>query len=69
MFEIRKTNFCKKCGKELTHNEIGLHKKLVNRGSKEFLCIECLGEYFDISVESLREKIKVFKEHGCTLFL
>ena len=69
MFEIRKTNFCKKCGKELTHNEIGLHKKLVNRGSKEFLCIECLGDYYGISVEALYKQIDVFKEQGCTLFL
>ena len=60
---------CKKCRKELTHDEIGLHKKLVNRGAKEFLCIECLGDYYSISVDALRKKIEVFKEQGCTLFL
>ncbi len=60
---------CKKCGKELTYDEIGLHRKLVNRGATEFWCIECLGEYYSISVEALRKKIEVFKEQGCTLFL
>lgn len=60
---------CKKCGKELTRDEIGLHKKLVNRGSTEFWCITCLGEYYQISEEALRKKIEIFKEQGCTLFL
>ena len=63
------TEVCKKCGKELTWDEIGLHKKLVNRGSTEFWCITCLGEYYSISEEALRKKIEIFKEQGCPLFL
>ena len=59
---------CKKCGKELTMDEIGLHKKLVNRGATEFWCIGCLGEYYGISEAALRKKIEIFKEQGCTLF-
>lgn len=59
---------CKKCGRELSGNDIGLTKKLINRGSTEFLCINCIAEKFDCSKELLEEKIKQFKESGCTLF-
>ena len=59
---------CKKCGKKLSGNDIGLTKKLINRGSTEFLCINCIAEKFDCSKELLEEKIKQFKESGCTLF-
>lgn len=59
---------CKKCGKELSGNDIGLTKKIINRGSTEFLCIDCIAEKFDCTKELLEEKIKQFKESGCTLF-
>lgn len=59
---------CKKCGRELNGNDIGLTKKLINRGSTEFLCINCIAEKFDCSKELLEEKIKQFKSAGCTLF-
>lgn len=59
---------CKKCGRELNGNDIGLTKKLINRGSTEFLCINCIAEKFDCSKELIEEKIKQFKAAGCTLF-
>ena len=59
---------CKKCGKELSGNDIGLTKKLINRSSTEFLCIDCIAEKFDCTKELLEEKIRQFKESGCTLF-
>ncbi len=61
-------NKCRECGKELTHDEIGLYRRLVNRGAKDFLCIECLAAYFRISVDVLRKRIQTFKADGCTLF-
>ena len=27
-----------KCGKTLTNDEIGIHKKMINRGARQFLC-------------------------------
>ena len=59
---------CKKCGKELSGNDIGLTKKIINRGSTEFLCIDCIAEKFDCTKELLEEKITQFKAAGCTLF-
>lgn len=60
---------CIKCGAKLTRDDIGLHRKLVNRGAREFMCIHCLAEKFKVPVERLREKIEEYKAYGCTLFL
>lgn len=60
---------CYQCGKELTQNEIGAHKKLVNRGAEEFLCKHCLAEKFRVTPELIDEKIRQFKQQGCTLFI
>jgi len=57
-----------RCRKTLSHNEIGAHKRLINRGAEEFLCRECLAEKFRVSPELIDEKIRQFKENGCTLF-
>lgn len=62
-------NFCYACEKEITSDEKGLHKKLMGRASERFMCITCLAKEFKVSEELLREKIKEFKEMGCTLFL
>lgn len=59
---------CKQCGKLLTPDEIGLHKKLVNRGATEFWCIDCLSAHFKVPVPLLEQKIIQFKKDGCTLF-
>ncbi len=60
---------CKKCLKELNPDEIGLTKKLINRGTKEFYCIDCLAEKFECSTDLLEEKIQQFRNMGCTLFV
>lgn len=57
-----------KCSRELTSDEIGLHKKMVNRGSTEFMCIDCLAEFYNCKSELLREKIEQFRSQGCMLF-
>lgn len=57
------------CGKTLTFNEIGAHKKFINRGSKEFLCKQCLAEKLGVTAEDIDRKIEQFKMQGCTLFV
>ncbi len=60
---------CKQCGKSLSRDEIGLHKKMVNRGATEFFCLQCLAVYFNAPPDLLKEKIEQFRKDGCTLFL
>jgi len=59
---------CMQCQRELTGDEIGLHKKMINRGAAEFLCITCLAGVYHCEEELLRKKIKQFREQGCMLF-
>jgi len=60
---------CYVCGKEnLSKNEIGLTKKLLNRNAKRFYCIDCLAEYLEVDTEFLLARIEEFKEQGCILF-
>lgn len=62
------TEGCTQCGRELTFNEIGAHKKFVNRGSSRFLCKTCLAAKLDVTVAEIDEKIAQWKRQGCTLF-
>ena len=59
---------CKNCGAVLDRNDIGMTRKMVNRGAKDFLCLDCLAHHFGVSRETLLEKIAEFKAMGCTLF-
>lgn len=60
---------CIRCGKHLTFNDIGAHKKFINRGSTEFMCKSCLAKEFKVDEALIDEKIEYFKKQGCTLFL
>ena len=60
---------CIQCGKELSHNEIGAHKRFVNRSSTRFLCKKCLAVKLDVTIEMIDRKIEEFKQQGCTLFI
>ena len=60
---------CMQCARELTYNEIGAHKKFINRGSKNFLCKSCLAEKLGVTVEDIDRKIGEFIQQGCTLFV
>ena len=62
-------SYCCQCQKKLTFNEIGAHKKFINRGSREFLCKPCLAARLEITVEDIDRKIEQFKLQGCTLFV
>ena len=62
-------SFCKKCGRELTPEDEGLTKKLINRGATEFFCKECLAEKFNCTTELLDRKIEQFRKQGCSLFV
>ncbi len=60
--------FCTRCGAGLSRDEIGLHKKLVNRGATAFMCKECIAKEFKISIEQCDEIIEHYRQMGCLLF-
>ena len=57
-----------KCGRKLTFDEIGIHKKMLNRGATEFYCLTCLAEHIGVTEERLQERIEHFRREGCLLF-
>ena len=59
---------CMQCGQRVSRDEIGLTKKLINRGTTKWLCCSCLSRHFDVSVDVLKRKVEEFREMGCTLF-
>ena len=61
---------CNKCGKELHKDEKAIYKRLINRGAaeEELLCKTCLADKLAVSEAIIDEKIKHFREIGCTLF-
>jgi len=66
MKQIKRVD-CFACGKKkLSKDEVGLNKKMIGREIKQFYCLYCFAEYFDVSTEELLAKIEEFKEQGCT---
>ena len=59
---------CLRCGQPVTKDEIGLTKKLINRGTTQWLCYACMSRHFDVTVDVLRRKVEEFREMGCLLF-
>lgn len=59
---------CCDCDKNLSKDEVALSRKMLGRNIESFFCLECLAIFIECDVASLKEKILVFKEQGCTLF-
>ena len=59
---------CEKCGAALCGDEVGLTRKLINRGADRFQCYACLGERFGLDAEDLFGMIERFRRQGCGLF-
>jgi len=59
---------CMHCARTLTGDEIGLHRKIVNRGATQYLCLTCLAKEFACEESLLERKIEEFREQGCMLF-
>ena len=59
---------CLRCGRALAPDDIGAHRKLVNRGATAFICVRCLAGFLGVTEPFLREKIEYFRASGCTLF-
>ena len=59
---------CMNCGAILKNVEVGLTKKMINRGATQFMCLHCLSEFTGVSEEELLRKAEQFKKMGCILF-
>ena len=59
---------CCRCGRLLVPDETALTKKMINRGADRFYCLSCLADHFEVTEVILRQKIREFREMGCTLF-
>lgn len=60
---------CISCGKnQLSKDEIGINKKLINENVENYYCLDCLANYLEVSTQDILDKIEEFKEEGCTLF-
>lgn len=62
-------DFCKQCGKPLGSDDIAIYRKMVLRCAEEFLCIDCLSEYFGVERKVIEERIDYYRKSGtCVLF-
>ena len=59
---------CRECHRPLTHDEVAVTKKLINRGATDFMCVDCLARYFEVKPADIEERIRHFRQMGCTLF-
>lgn len=59
---------CTACSRPLTADEVAVTKKLINRGATEFYCVDCLASRFEVQPEDILDRIRHFREMGCTLF-
>lgn len=57
-----------RCGRVLTNDEIGIYKRMVDRGASAFLCKTCFAAHFRCTEEQIDQKIEHFRRMGCTLF-
>lgn len=62
------TGRCYDCGAPLGADDVGLNRKLINRGVERFLCLACLGERFHMTEEALNDLADRFRASGCVLF-
>jgi len=65
---VKFTFHCASCGKELTHDEFALYRKIVRRDGENCLCYHCLAEQFDLKEEELPALAEEFRRQGCMLF-
>ena len=66
---MNNNDLCCICKKELEKDAIPANRKLISKSLTKFMCIDCLADYLGTDSESVKEKIKKFKEEGCVLFL
>ncbi len=60
---------CMKCKETLSGDEIALHRKLISRAAREYMCLDCLSGYFNVERQKLENLIAWYHRTGqCVLF-
>lgn len=61
--------YCRECGGDLLSDDISIHRKLIDRGATDFLCIDCLAALLKTTRPDIERLIAYYRESGqCTLF-
>ena len=46
---------CLRCGRTLEPDDVGAHRKLIDRGATAFICVRCLAAFLGVTEPFLRE--------------
>ena len=58
---------CYKCGAMLGGDVIAIYRKLVTRNADEFLCSDCLADFYKTTRQAIEERIDYYRKSGeCT---
>ena len=60
--------YCQICESSVEKVSVALCKKLFDKKTKKFYCLQCLANHLDVTTEDLLEKAEEFKAEGCPLF-
>jgi hypothetical protein len=61
---------CRFCEEQIDKDTKALNRKLINHNQPDeaLVCLKCMAETLDCTVEDLRDKIEEYKYNDCTLF-
>ncbi len=67
---MRRTIKCRFCGETVDKDSVALNKKMVSRKmpNDSMVCLQCMADTLDCTVEDLRDKIEEYRNEGCRLF-
>ena len=60
--------YCVECDAPMTRDEAALNYKLVDKKTTHILCPACLGRKMELTPDTLRGMITLFRKQGCVLF-
>ena len=60
--------YCAECDAPMTGDEAALNYKLVDKKTTHILCPACLGRKMELTPDTLRGMIDLFRKQGCVLF-
>jgi hypothetical protein len=68
--ESRAAYKCRFCGEPVDKDTAALNKKLINRNQppETMVCLQCMADTLDCTIDDLRDKIEDYKNEGCVLF-